>query len=460
MDFIVLGFKSFWFLQNKIKLPRYIYFHTDYVEKLLDSNLLFRLMEVQNDPSERRRKKEALWSRLFSELEEFVMTRKEFRPWSSLPTDMMECIMRRLYYSDHVRVRAVCEGWRSMPRVSPLKQLPWLILWGKNECRSFKLIDPQYNRVYTMDMETTVFQGRDLNEIQICASKNSWFLMSSSTDQHVYSFIVYNPFMNSRERIIELPKLNAKQKIHNATFSSNPTSTHCVFLTLSYGDTVVDINTCRRGDRAWTIGTFNNNHPMHEPVNANIEMWVANILWGVESSIGEYSNVAYLDGKFYWPSLYPRMVGTYSIVEKDYHLYEYPPLGLFGSVHFVNTDKDRKILLVQMENRDCSLSRCPGHAIYRLDHRNMTWTKIDRLDDQVLCFGYHNDTAALSVEDRETKNKVYLCRNRSIKYFEINSEQDCCYLNQYNVHNDLEYRQRIYIEPPSQEDGFAGSLGD
>ncbi|KAF5184928.1 hypothetical protein FRX31_025485 [Thalictrum thalictroides] len=144
------------------------------------------------------------------------------------------------------------------------------------------------------------------------------------------------------------------------------------------------------------------------------------------------------------------MVGTYSIVEGDYHLYEYPPLeALGGSVHFVKTDEDGEILLVQMDNRGRGRSRCPGHTIYRLDHRQMTWTKIDRLDDQVLCLGYHNDAAVLSVEDRETKNKVYLCRDRSIKYFEINSERYRC-LFQYIAHNDLEYRQRIYIEPPSQ----------
>ncbi|KAF5185310.1 hypothetical protein FRX31_025103 [Thalictrum thalictroides] len=155
------------------------------------------------------------------------------------------------------------------------------------------------------------------------------------------------------------------------------------------------------------------------------------------------------------------MVGTYSIVEKDYHLYEYPPMGsMFGSICLVKSDKDRMILLVRMENYNRDFWRCPGHDIYRLDHSQMTWSKIDSLDDQVLCLGYHNDTVTLSVEDEETKNKVYLCKGRSIEYFEISSEQHSCLLNQYNFLNDLEYPQRIYIEPPSEEDGFADSLHD
>ncbi|KAF5183683.1 F-box/kelch-repeat protein, partial [Thalictrum thalictroides] len=267
-------------------------------------------MEVLNDPSERRRKRQALWSKLFSELEEFVVTTKEFRPWSSLPIKypkIMEFILSHLYYSDHARVRAVCKTWSSMHRVAPMKQLPWLILWGKDSCRSFKLIDPQYSIIYTIEMENTVFEGKDLSEIEICACKHSWFLMSSSTDQHVYSFVLYSPFMNSLERVIELPILNSNRKIQIATFSSNPTSPDCVFFTLSYDYTKVDISTCSRGDTAWTIGTFHNNVSMDE-------------LWGLNYSVGPHINVAYLDGKFYWTSFYPEMVGTYSIVEKDYHL--------------------------------------------------------------------------------------------------------------------------------------------
>ncbi|PIA61498.1 hypothetical protein AQUCO_00300779v1 [Aquilegia coerulea] len=422
---------------------------TQSISRSFGLNLLVRLMEVQNDPSERRRKRQVLWSKLFSELEEYVMTAKEFRPWSSLPTKVMELIMRRLYYSDHARVRAVCKEWRSMHRVSPLKHLPWLILWGKVSCRSFKLIDPQYNRIYTLEMGTTVLQGRDLFEIEIVACKNSWFLMSSTTDQRAYSFAVYNPFMNSLERIIELPLLNSSRKIHTATFSSNPTSLDCVFFTLSYVNTTVVISTCSRGDTAWTISTFYNNLPMHEPVN--IDMLSPSIIWEINYSC-RYSNVAYLDEKFYWQSLYPEMVGTYSIVERDYHLYEYPPLERFGSIHFVKSDKDRNVLLVRMENQDRDDWRCPGHEICRLDHIQMTWTKIESLEDQVLCLGYHNDAVALSVEDKESKNKVYLCKSKSIKCFEISSEHPSCLLNQYNLLNDLEYPHRIFIEPPSQED--------
>ncbi|PIA61499.1 hypothetical protein AQUCO_00300780v1 [Aquilegia coerulea] len=406
-------------------------------------------MEVQNDPSERRRKRQVLWSKLFSELEEFVMTTKEFRAWSSLPTKIMEFIMRRLYYSDQARVRAVCKGWRSMGKVSPLEQLPWLILWGKESGRSFKLIDPQYNRVYSMNMENTVFQGKDLSEVEICACKNSWFLMSFSAKKHVYSFVAYSPFVNSLERIMELPILISKQYIQIATFSSNPTSPDCVFFTLCYGNTTVDISTCSRGDTAWTIRTFDNYLPMHEPVNTVRRS--ARIIWHMNYSVGQYSNVAYLDGKFYWASYYPKMVGTYSIVEKDYHLYEYPPLeSMIGSIHFVKSNKDRKILLVRMESEDRDHWRCPGHDICRLDHSQMTWTKVESLDDQVLFLGYHNDAVALPAEDKETKNKVYLCKNISIKYFEIGSGNHSCLLNQYNVHNDLEYPHRFYIEPPSQ----------
>ncbi|XBI25115.1 hypothetical protein VPH35_050098 [Triticum aestivum] len=53
-------------------------------------------------------------------------------PWSELPPEMLALVLSRLpTHTDRVRVRAVCQAWRSAARLHPLPPpLPWLFLRG------------------------------------------------------------------------------------------------------------------------------------------------------------------------------------------------------------------------------------------------------------------------------------------------------------------------------------------
>ncbi|KAF9592261.1 hypothetical protein IFM89_013202 [Coptis chinensis] len=92
------------------------------------------------------------------------------RPLPDLPLDIMENIMRRLYYADHVCALAVCKGWRSMYGVPPLQQLPWLMAFKEDSWTSCQLFDPVYKKthnIYIDDSNKGLLKGKRLKDIDV-----------------------------------------------------------------------------------------------------------------------------------------------------------------------------------------------------------------------------------------------------------------------------------------------------
>ncbi|KAF9587600.1 hypothetical protein IFM89_004432 [Coptis chinensis] len=65
---------------------------------------------------------------------------------------------------DHAHVRAVCKPWRSMHRVRPMKQLPWLITFNYNSWSSCNLFDPVYQKTYNIYINNEHLQGKEVKD--------------------------------------------------------------------------------------------------------------------------------------------------------------------------------------------------------------------------------------------------------------------------------------------------------
>ncbi|KAF9625557.1 hypothetical protein IFM89_024330 [Coptis chinensis] len=321
--------------------------------------------------------------------------KRESAQWSSLPLDLMEKIMRCLFYTDHIRLRAVCKDWCSMYEVSPLKQLPLLMAFNEDSWSTCKLFDPLYKKTYTISIDDTHLKGKSFNSIQVHACKNGWFLLSHSDDPTYKQLFLFSPFCN--DRIIDLPRLDSNFQI--ATFSTNPTDPDCVFFVLSSqpSSSMVKISICRCNDKTW--------------IDINKVLWCS-------SSLACFVNVVYMEGTFYCSTTSGTVI-AYTLAQQKLRVPVHELLGGISETYLVSCDGE--ILLIGLYSYNNTSLNAPHQQIFKLDISNLSWTRIRSLGDRVLFLGGSDACLPGKRAGRKLEgkfvNRIYYCRGIITKYF-------------------------------------------
>ncbi|XP_010268754.1 PREDICTED: F-box/kelch-repeat protein At1g57790-like [Nelumbo nucifera] len=347
------------------------------------------------------------------------------RPWSDLPEDILQLIMERLAFIDQIRFRAVCKRWQSIERVSrpnvdrvhSENQLPWLMVFERRPFNSYKLYDPCRKKAYDMDAGAKV--PEDLRCLQVCAAKSGWLLLSKGHPRGT-SFFLYCPFT---KEWIDLPVLDFD--IDAATFSTSPTSPDCIFFALhspvdAYTVSVI-INTYRRGDKTWTKYNF------------NVGFWLV-------------KNAVYSEGKFYC-STRRGTLGAFDVSRKDWNV-----LALPGSAYVDDPMYDTYLLESKGELRLVILSeKGRWSKIFRLDRAQMSWVRVESLQDRALFLG--STSFSVSVSDsvkarRQIADKIYYCREEDpAKFYSLKARKRYVCTATYGC-LAVVGGKKIWIEPP------------
>ncbi|XP_043688886.1 F-box/kelch-repeat protein At1g57790-like isoform X3 [Telopea speciosissima] len=168
----------------------------------------------------------------------------ELRPWSELPTELLELIVSCLCIEDNVRFSCVCKKWQYVSHsLCVVNQSPWL-LFSPAEDGLIKFFDPSQGKFYFDEIP-------ELKATFILCSKDGWVLFSAFG----YGIFLYNPFTQS---IIDLPCYIIYQfSTVRVALSCAPTSPDCVVFavetdTSCFGSQGVSIRICHPGDAQWT----------------------------------------------------------------------------------------------------------------------------------------------------------------------------------------------------------------
>ncbi|KAF5184413.1 F-box family protein [Thalictrum thalictroides] len=358
--------------------------------------------------------------------------KKEDRPWSDLLQDLMENIMKRLFYADHVRLRLACKGWRSMYRVPPIRQLPWLMALNENAWTSCKLFDPVYKKTYNININDDdtglLLQGKSLKDISIQECKNGWFFMSESNNP-MGNLFLYSPFINGR--IITLPNLNTTIQI--ATFSSVPTDSDCVFFTLntqtSFG--IISISTCCLNDGNWYTRCFE-----------------STIVFG-------HWNVICLEGVFYCSNIEGKL-GSYSIASKNWTEQQVETETISNWLLNFGIRKNLIVHMVEVDGEICKIYTIEGYGltlfVYKLDRLKMKWNYTKCLGDHVIFLGGSDVSFPASVEGRilnrkvQIRDRIYRCVGTSTTSYDVRTARTYTCIKSYPLSKEECYK--IWLEPP------------
>ncbi|KAF8396984.1 hypothetical protein HHK36_018622 [Tetracentron sinense] len=312
--------------------------------------------------------------------------------WLDLPKELLELILGRLFFIDHMCFRAVCRIWRSINHVQPMKQLPWLMVYfnprenvlvppQENDLvpppeyegvlSSWKLFDPSSRKTYTIKIKDHM----DFSTTEVCASKHGWLLLSQNCingeAKPPYSLLfLYNPFTKER---INLPNLDVRSCFSTTTFSSLPTSPDCVFFSIDYDyhKGMVCISTCHCGDKTWTTHIYDT------------------FGWPQRFSVMNYRNIVFYKGMFYFLNCYGTLVifdvakgRLISDIDKPVgtsKLYTGPPHFPVFETYLVESDGELFVILI------CNMSSWV--RVWRLDHSQMAWVSVESLGNRTIFLG-------------------------------------------------------------------------
>ncbi|KAG2317053.1 hypothetical protein Bca52824_020175 [Brassica carinata] len=161
--------------------------------------------------------------------------------WRDLPSELLISVMTNLEIEDNVRASAVCKPWHEAAVfVRVTDQPPWLMHFP-NSTNSYDFYNPSNSERHTKELPQSLAGSR------VRYSKDGWLLMckSFSTD-----FVLFNPFTTY---LVALPDLDLGHGYQLVGFSSAPTSSDCVVLTIKdYDPGHVTIRTWSPGETAWT----------------------------------------------------------------------------------------------------------------------------------------------------------------------------------------------------------------
>ncbi|PSS10156.1 F-box protein [Actinidia chinensis var. chinensis] len=335
--------------------------------------------------------------------------------WSYLPVGVLGMIMGRLSPVDQIRFRAVCKDWRRASSSSqPSPRLPWLMthdwVWSESGdiASSNKFHMPFHRHTHTSMHELDGQNWDDIHGASVCASKYGWLLLQKSKNG-----FVYNPF--TRE-MLKLPKIDIA--FNRITFSSVPTSTDCLFFAIESSKKSsrykIKICICSLGAQKWTTKNFN--------------------------GIGKVAeDVVYNNGIFYCV-FSGGVLGTYNVALQDWKvLTGMAPITDVLFWHRAQmVDADGELLLVGSTNI---------LHIFKFDRLQMTWVRINSLENHMLFLGCTSFAIAVSGGTSNLAGRVYFHSNVGTKFhcFRDHTSQRCFELYPWDTPHSLE---KLWVEPP------------
>ncbi|KAK3200279.1 hypothetical protein Dsin_023694 [Dipteronia sinensis] len=320
---------------------------------------------------------------------------KTERPlWSNLPVDMLISILERLRYTDQIRFRAVCKGWRSDTYgFKRENKLPWLMTWKWpiEEDGSFaslrneedgsittwcNLYDPiRKQKTIVESTQAAIFVGSEF-----CDAKDGWVLFSKREDLmntgKTTSFFFYNPFTT---KIIKLAR--SYLKVTAASFTTTPDSPDCLIFTYSkYSRTTTSIGTYSPRKKTWKRIYFAGYH-------------------------GSIHMLIYIEGVFYC-AFYNRVMGSFNLATQEWKTYRYPTRicsAPYSEKYLI--DFDGMLLLASYAYDESRLGK--RWSLYLFDDFN--WCETENLDNGLLLTSCKNAVLVpVSEETSDLRNEVHM----------------------------------------------------
>ncbi|KAE8666954.1 hypothetical protein F3Y22_tig00112471pilonHSYRG00075 [Hibiscus syriacus] len=203
-----------------------------------------------------------------------LQNNKEERDWSELPNDIVEYIVGKLYWSDRIRIRAVCKTWQrvTLQCIPTIDKAAWLMSYrwlrlhqSKGLIGEHKLRDTSLGKVVYIAKDIEGKKPNKSCDYQCVTSRYGWVLFRKNELGFFqrFHFLLYSPFTCE---VIELPTLDVGYSVHSdyltATFYLSSKSSECLVFSLYVGKGTIGVSTCRPGDEGWKTYSFLESKPI------------------------------------------------------------------------------------------------------------------------------------------------------------------------------------------------------
>ncbi|GMI73919.1 hypothetical protein HRI_001061200 [Hibiscus trionum] len=203
-----------------------------------------------------------------------LQNNKEERDWSKLPEDIIGHIAGKLYWSDRIRIRAVCKNWQqvTLEFIPTIDRAAWLMTYrwlrlhpSKGLIGERKLRDTSLGKVIYIDKDIAVEAPDIFCEYQCETTRYGWVLLQKAPPFMCrrFFFLLYSPFT---DEVIELPVLDVGLCILSmnlkSTFYLSSKNSECLVFTIHTHTCTTSISTCRPGDKNWKTYNFVQTHPI------------------------------------------------------------------------------------------------------------------------------------------------------------------------------------------------------
>ncbi|XP_042496540.1 F-box/kelch-repeat protein At1g57790-like isoform X1 [Macadamia integrifolia] len=342
----------------------------------------------------------------------------KLRPWSELPTELLEIIVSCLCDEDNVRLSCVCKNFRSFRAVN---QSPWLMFSpaiGGRKGYIIKFFDPSQGKFYfdeNIKLSNTFFQ----------CSKDGWVLFSIL----VAKLFFFNPFTKSR---INLPFHGGLPNWligYKFALSCVPTSPNSIVFAIGNTDLHgqgVCICICHPGDADWTILKYQNTD-------------------GALFKCGD--GPVFCNGLFYCLSEFSdNLVGTFDPQNHTWSILPVPS----PNIPFLSLDQRRAKHLVESKGKLLlvCISYPENPIVFRLDLTKMKWVEMDSLNGVTVFVSSLSSVSATDVPN-VSRNSIYFSKNRfrgKSSYFY--SLDDCKYHPAKQWHEARKIPKAGWVQPP------------
>ncbi|TVU37134.1 hypothetical protein EJB05_10431, partial [Eragrostis curvula] len=304
-------------------------------------------------------------------------------PWFRLPVEMVEELVSRISFSDYLNVRQVCKGWSSIVKPFQFAErypiYPMLMSICSSTTGVFKMFDPIVEWEYTVK-NSSLAPCTDYQ--MLLFAKHGWVLVMRGQN-HMYAA---NPFNGERVDLPEIPWPG--NQFDGVSFSSTPNSPDC---------TVCCIHKKRTQGRTdslyvmvWRVGD---------------EHWTKEVIGDETQFRTAYNNPVFYHGEFYCLGTSGQLGifnpdnMTWRVLDKPEPVLDDDPLPGDRYCHLLEFRDDLIAIFRQHNDRPIDL--------YRLDKSHMAWTKVEKLDGEVIFVDNWNVVMVPAPRD-DCCNKIYM----------------------------------------------------
>ncbi|XP_020250760.1 F-box/kelch-repeat protein At1g57790-like isoform X2 [Asparagus officinalis] len=292
----------------------------------------------------------------------------EDRPWSDLPSELLQVILSRLPLPYHPSFSAVCKSWRDVTfRVYPADISPLLVYfkrWGDGILHCYS---PSLNKSFR------VSSPLDLSECELYSSKDGWLVLYRE-----HEVILANPVASLMRNFPGLPFLNSFSGI---AFSGRPPHKCTIFAIDSMFTSSVEISIWRpsRG-------------------------WVSNIRYGNDYPFvaAPYSSPAVHNGRFYCLGVEGNL-GVFNPKRATWKVLASPKSFAYKPEESYLVESKGKLLAVHVGNHN------PPVRVVSLNEAEMVWERVITLSSATL-FAGPGVSLVTTNRPKRMKNKVLVSR--------------------------------------------------